>query len=83
MRTGASERIEIQQHLNQVIVDRFRTRLYEKYVLVAYHFVHHDMGLAVRHAPGCGLAELYMEDLCDLLGQFRMGGPCKYAQGMI
>ena len=68
MNTGPTEGIQVEQQLNQVVVDRYRTGLDQEDILIADNFLDHDMDFAVGQAPGNRLAHCGSQNISDFLG---------------
>jgi hypothetical protein len=43
VRTGAAKGVQVEQRLDQMVVDRLATGLNQEDILIAHHFVEHDM----------------------------------------
>ena len=79
-RRRAAERVDHDQHLHQMLVDRVRRRLHDEDVGAADVLVDLKRHLAVGEPPQPRLPERDAEEVGNLLRQLRMGAARKYLQ---
>src|SRR5207245_810506 len=70
---GAAQRVEDDEQLHQVLVDRRARGLDHEHVVAAHRVLDLDVDLAVREVAQAGIGELDVKDLGDTAGELRVG----------
>ena len=71
-RRRAAERVDHDQHLDEVLIDRRASRLHQEHVGAADVLVDLERHLGIGEAAQTGLADGHAQELGDLTGQARM-----------